>query len=233
MISMAVIRVEKNRNYTTICNVPLRDKELSLKAKGLLAMCLSLPDDWGYSVNGLAAISKEGKRGILTALRELEDAGYVTRKQTRLPNGRLGTSEYLIREIKISPMDRKPLANNASTVNASAESVSTDSSSTESEALLSTDIQNKEYTNKRENKVIRHKHGQYGNVLLSEEEYEKLQSEYPHDFEVRIERLSEYMASTGKSYKNHLATIRSWARNEKPKTSYSSDRYTFKEGESL
>ncbi len=231
---MAVIRVEKNGNYTTMCNIPLREKNLSLKAKGLLAMCLSLPDDWGYSVNGLAAISKEGKSGILTALRELEDAGYVTRNQTRLPNGRLGTSEYVIREQKISPMTDKPLAEKPSTVNLSADNSSTDISLTECEALLSTDKQNKEYTNNRITKDVRHKYGQYGNVLLSDEELGKLQSEFPYEHEERIERLSEYMASTGKSYKNHLATIRNWAKRENPKKqSYSPSMYQYKGDESL
>ncbi len=231
---MAVIRVEKNGNYTTMCNIPLRDKDLSLKAKGLLAMCLSLPEDWVYSVNGLAAISKEGKSGILTALRELEDAGYVTRNQTRLSNGRLDASEYVIREQKVSPMTDKPLAENPSTVNLAAEESPTDISLTESEALLSTNKQNKEYTNNRVTKEVRHKHGQYGNVLLSEEELGKLQSEFPYDYEERIERLSEYMASTGKSYRNHLATIRNWARREKPqKRSYNPSMYEFKEDESL
>ena len=68
-------------------------------------------------------------------------------------------------------------------------------------------------------KTVRHKYGHYSNVLLSDEDYTKLQSEFPHDHAERIERLSEYIASTGKSYKNHLATIRSWARKDKPKAS--------------
>ena len=63
----------------------------------------------------------------------------------------------------------------------------------------------------------RHKYGQYNNVLLSDEDYEKLQEEFPNDYEMRIERLSEYIASTGKSYKSHLATIRAWARKDKEK----------------
>ncbi len=231
---MAVIRVEKNGNYTTMCNIPLRDKDLSLKAKGLLAMCLSLPDDWCYSVNGLAAISKEGKSGILTALRELEDAGYVTRNQTRLSNGRLGTSEYVIREQKVPPMADKPLAGNPSTVKLPAEESSTDISLTGCEALLSTNKQNKDETNNRSIKDVRHKYGQYRNVLFTEEEFGRIQSEFPYNYEEWIERLSEYMASTGKSYKNHLATIRNWARREKPqKQSYSPAMYEFKEGESL
>ena len=65
-------------------------------------------------------------------------------------------------------------------------------------------------------KPVRHKYGEYNNVLLSDEDYEKLVNEFPIDYQERIERLSEYMASTGKSYKNHLATIRNWARKEKP-----------------
>ena len=65
----------------------------------------------------------------------------------------------------------------------------------------------------------RHTHGSYENVLLSDEEFEKLQAEFPTDYKERIERLSEYIASTGKKYKSHLATIRSWARNDKPKSS--------------
>lgn len=64
-------------------------------------------------------------------------------------------------------------------------------------------------------KPTRHKYGMYNNVLLSDDDLEKLKSEFT-DWEQRIERLSEYIASTGKSYKNHLATIRSWARKEKP-----------------
>lgn len=65
-------------------------------------------------------------------------------------------------------------------------------------------------------KPTRHKYGAYKNVLLSDEDMNKLQNEFPHDYSDRIERLSEYMASTGKAYKNHLATIRNWARKDKP-----------------
>ena len=68
-------------------------------------------------------------------------------------------------------------------------------------------------------KPVRHKYGAYKNVLLSDEDYTKLQAEFPRDWSERIERLSEYIASTGKSYKNHLATIRSWARKDKTKSS--------------
>lgn len=64
---------------------------------------------------------------------------------------------------------------------------------------------------------IRHKYGEYCNVLLSDADLEKLKTEFPSDWQQRIEKLSEYMASSGKTYKNHLATIRKWARDDKPK----------------
>lgn len=65
-------------------------------------------------------------------------------------------------------------------------------------------------------KSPRHKHGEYQNVLLSDDDLEKLKAEFPSDWDQRIQRLSEYMASSGKSYKNHLATIRNWERRDKP-----------------
>lgn len=66
----------------------------------------------------------------------------------------------------------------------------------------------------KKEKPVRHKYGEYNNVLLSDEDFQKLQTEFPYDWRERIERLSSYMASTGKSYKNHLATIRNWARKD-------------------
>ena len=70
---------------------------------------------------------------------------------------------------------------------------------------------------REKSKPTRHKHGLYQNVLLTDEDFETLKNEFPSDWELRIERLSEYIASTGKSYKNHLATIRSWARKDASK----------------
>ena len=78
------------------------------------------------------------------------------------------------------------------------------------------DIGLKEKINKKE-KPQKHKYGQYQNVLLSDDELEKLKTEFPVDWEERIERVSEYCASKGVKYKSYLATIRSWARKERPK----------------
>lgn len=103
---------------------------------------------------------------------------------------------------------------------------------TAQETAIENNTYNNEKTNDKEGKkgkeiikVIRHKYGEYNNVLLSDSELEKLKSEFPSDFEERIENLSSYIASTGKTYKNHLATIRNWARKEKPKAKNRPDYY--------
>ena len=80
---MAVMRIEKNQNYTVMANYHLRDKEISLKAKGLMSLMLSLPEEWDYTVSGLAFISKEGIDAIRAAVRELENAGYLIRSRRR------------------------------------------------------------------------------------------------------------------------------------------------------
>lgn len=94
---MSVIRTIKNENYTTMCNTHLRDKNLSLKAKGLLSMMLSLPDKWHYSVKGLEGICKESKNTINSVLNELEDNNYLVRRR-RYCNGKISEWEYIIFE---------------------------------------------------------------------------------------------------------------------------------------
>ena len=95
---MAVFRVEKTRDYTVMSNFHLKDKELTLKSKGLLSMMLSLPDEWNYTTRGLAAICKEGVDCIGAALKELETAGYIVRTQLRDERGRISDTEYVIYE---------------------------------------------------------------------------------------------------------------------------------------
>jgi len=95
---MAVYRVERTRNYTVMGNFHLKDANLSLKAKGLLSIMLSLPDEWNYSTRGLAAICKEGVYAVGNILKELEQAGYIIRRQIRGANGRICDTEYTIYE---------------------------------------------------------------------------------------------------------------------------------------
>jgi|7_EtaG_2_1085326.scaffolds.fasta_scaffold00750_19 hypothetical protein len=94
---MQVFRVIKNKNYTTICNGIYKDKALSLKAKGLLSMILSLPADWDLTINGLVKICKEGKRAMTSIISELIAAGYITRQQVR-KNGSFAGYDYCVYE---------------------------------------------------------------------------------------------------------------------------------------
>ncbi len=109
---MAVYRVERTRDYTVMSNYHLKDGNLSLKAKGLLSVMLSLPDQWDYSTRGLASICKEGVDAIGTGLKELEKAGYIVRRQLRGDNGRIIDTEYTIYEQPQEP-DKAPKADEA------------------------------------------------------------------------------------------------------------------------
>lgn len=107
---MAVCRVEKNKNYTTMSNFHLRDKNLSNKSRGLLSTMLSLPENWDYTTRGLAAICKDGVDGITAQLKELEQRGYLVRHRIRDSNGRITDMEYVIYEEPqpVSPDTEKP-----------------------------------------------------------------------------------------------------------------------------
>ena len=102
---MAVFRIERTRDYTVMSNHHLRNANLSLKAKGLLSMMLSLPEDWNYTTRGLAKICKEGVDAIGAALRELEAAGYIVRHKLRDRQGRISDTEYVIYE---QPQPKNP-----------------------------------------------------------------------------------------------------------------------------
>ncbi|MBM6829669.1 helix-turn-helix domain-containing protein [Anaerotignum lactatifermentans] len=104
---MAVFRIEKTRDYTVMSNHHLRDKSLSLKAKDLLSLMLSLPEEWDYTTKGLARICKDGVDSICAGVRELEEHGYVIRQRVRNANGQLGAIEYTILE-QPRPPEPKP-----------------------------------------------------------------------------------------------------------------------------
>ena len=104
---MAVFRVERNTGYTVMSNHHLRNKELSLKAKGLLSQMLSLPEDWDYTLAGLSHINREKIDAIREAVKELEKAGYIVRSRERDEKGRLRGADYVIYE---QPQPREPEA---------------------------------------------------------------------------------------------------------------------------
>ncbi len=111
---MAVFRIDKTRDYTVMSNHHLRNTELSLKAKGLLSLMLSLPENWDYTTKGLAAICKDGIDSISSCIRELEKHGYIIRERMRNEKGQLTTIEYTILEQpKNTPPEReKPIREN-------------------------------------------------------------------------------------------------------------------------
>lgn len=332
---MAVFRVERNTNYTTMSNYHLRDTNLSLKAKGLLSVFLSLPDEWHYSISGLMKITREGRDCLTAVIKELEKAGYLVRYQSRNETGKIVGIEYVIYEkpqagqagccgVRMNsiadsrpdacssaatgrneeplqdilsaerPRAKKPMTGNPSAGKPSVENPSTDKPSTENPVTdkpsavkpvtenpstekpvtenpragkpsvgnpmtdnpmtenppgiitneSNTDKSNTESIKERDTgqPSVSRRYGLYGNVFLTDKDMEKLRAEFPSDYDRRIEELSEYMASKGKTYRNHLATIRSWARRdaarsyvEKPVQSrpYSHDMYRYREGESL
>ena len=116
---MAVVRVNKTNNYTVMANYHLKDMNLSLKAKGLMSFMLSLPDTWDYSIAGLAKINKDGIDSIRSALKELEEYGYLKINRIRDKHGKLRNTEYNLTEKPIvdNPILEKPILENTTQIN--------------------------------------------------------------------------------------------------------------------
>lgn len=104
---MGVIRVNKTKNYTVLSNYHFKEKEMSLKAKGLLSLMLSLPNEWNYSIAGLVKLSKDGKDSVMSALSELEKFGYLIRTRVQNEKGQFSGVEYYIYE---EPQQEYPIA---------------------------------------------------------------------------------------------------------------------------
>ena len=146
---MAIFRVEKSKDYTVMSNHHLRNPELSLKAKGLLSQMLSLPDNWDYTLTGLAAINRESKDAIRSAVQELEKAGYIQRRQTQDANGKFSVNEYVIHEY---PVDASPLLDFPTTEKPSTENPSPEKPLTENPTQLNKDISSKDISKKKSKK---------------------------------------------------------------------------------
>lgn len=111
---MSIFRVHKSNNFTVMSNTHFKEKKMTLKAKGLLSLMLSLPDDWDYNVSGLVKLSKDGKDGVMSALAELETFGYLERVRTINSKGQFSGIEYNIFE---TPQTEKPISENQNTDN--------------------------------------------------------------------------------------------------------------------
>ena len=120
---MSIFRVHKSNNFTVMSNTHFKEKKMTLKAKGLLSLMLSLPDTWNYSVSGLVALSKDGKDSVMTALAELETFGYLERVRTINEKGQFSGIEYNIFETPQTdnPISEKQNADNPILENTNAE----------------------------------------------------------------------------------------------------------------
>lgn len=191
---MAIIRVNKTKNYTVMSNYHLHEKDMSLKAKGLLSIMLSLPDDWDYSIDGLIKLSKDGKDSVTAAILELEKLGYLVRTQAKDKSGRFSGYDYDVYE---NPMTGEPLTENPLT---------------ENPTQLNTNNQN----NKEQNtKRIKEEEARTINDIIAEQkeelqeplrEYVKMRKSIKkpittHGLELAVKRLSELTSDTSVAVK--------------------------------
>ena len=225
---MAVFRIEKTRDYTVMSNHHLRDKSLSLKAKGLLSLMLSLPEEWDYTTKGLARICKDGVDSICAGVRELEEHGYVIRQRVRNPNGQLGAIEYTILEQprppepkpqkperenpvldnpeQASPVLEEPEQGNPAQLNtnrSSKEKSKKDLSSTEGSNPIQSSPQTPAETKRTGRDWMRERES-YRELILENIEYDYLIRNHPLDRD-RLDELVELMVDTVCS---HRETIR-------------------------
>lgn len=199
---MSVFRIEKTNNYTVMSNYHLREREMSLKAKGLLSLMLSLPNDWDYTIEGLVAICKENATAVKSTLKELKGFGYLKILKVQNQKGQF-EYEYNIYE---KPQRKKP----------EVENLEVENPSVENQGQLNTNKQNtkKINTNNIKEKINKKKFGEFGNVKLTNDEYDKVKQMFPNDYDKRIQILDDYIQSKGKKYKDFVATLRNWARKD-------------------
>ena len=207
---MAVFRIEKTRDYTVMANHHLRNTELSLKAKGLLSLMLSLPEEWDYTTKGLSRICKDGVDSICAGVRELEDHGYVVRERIRNPNGQLGAIEYTILEQPQEPKREKPERENPVQANPVLDYPVLGKPEQENPAQLNT-----YRTNKDESDTLSINHypinsypinpiadqmgmdgmDVYRKIVKGNIEYDIMKDNFPYDHE-RLDEIVELMAET-------------------------------------
>ena len=145
---MAVFRVEKNKGYTVMSNHHLRNKELTLKAKGLLSQMLSLPENWDYTLAGLSHINKESIDAIRTAVLELEKAGYIKRSQGRDKKGKMTAITYTIYEQPQSPVLENPTSDKPTLEKPKADNPTSENPMQLNKDIQKTDLSKKEEINK-------------------------------------------------------------------------------------
>lgn len=213
---MAVIRVNKTKDFTVMSNAHFKEREMSLKAKGLLSLMLSLPDEWDYSVRGLVTLSKDGIESVMTSLSELEEFGYLERTRAHDEKGRFAGYDYNIFE---HPQTEKPCTENPNTGNPNTEKPCTENppqlntntlTTKESKTnVLSTDVVKgagaPEYDND-DDKLVPFK-----GLMLSENQMGDLLDKMGLEaFDEYVFRLQAFIEETGAVVKSHYATILKW-----------------------
>lgn len=204
---MAVFRIEKTRDYTVMANHHLRNTELSLKAKGLLSLMLSLPEEWDYTTKGLSRICKDGVDSICAGVRELEEQGYVVRERIRNPNGQLGAIEYTILE---QPRTSEPKREKPERENPVQANPVLGKPEQENPAQLNTYRTNKEESNTLSanpypinsypinpvtNQVGTDGMDVYREIIKGNIEYDIMKDNFPYDHD-RLDEIVELMAET-------------------------------------
>ena len=202
---MAVLRKEKEGNFTVIDNAIFKDYRLSFKAKGLLCQMLSLPDGWNYSVDGLAKLASDKYSAISSGLKELEEAGYFRREQL-YSNGKFAGYEYIISETPVEKNFDFP----------STENPITENTITENHGLYK-ELNNKEL-NKLNTKVINIRYMIPPTIEMVENYINE------HGYNVDAHSFVDFYESKGwlvgkTKMKDWQAAVRTWNRNEKPKAS--------------
>ena len=212
---MAVFRVERNKGYTVMSNHHLRNKELTLKAKGLLSQMLSLPEDWDYTLAGLSQINRESIDAIRTAVWELEKAGYIKRRQGRDEKGRLRGADYVIYEQPhTEPTPDLPTLENPTLDNPMQEKPMLEKPTLENPMQLNKDIQRTDLpTKEKRNTDLQSTH--FIPTKAWKEEYTKLTAERK-TLNQRYLALKEEVKEAEKIRKSVYSILRQEQREQQP-----------------
>lgn len=224
---MATIRVRKTKDFSIVSNVLLRDKRLSLRARGLLVFMLSLSDTWEYSITGLANATGESTGKVSNSLKELEKFGYLTRERIRNAKGQMDGTEYTLRESPVSenpneekpsvenPTLEKPILEKPSVENRAQYNTKENKNQDKEELREKKNQENKESIHAREEaKEPLPKHEYADNVTLTESEYQKLVEKVGNKqvADECIEILSNYKSADTRKrkYTSDYHAILSW-----------------------
>ena len=204
---MAVFRIDKTRDYTVMSNHHLRNTSLSLKAKGLLSLMLSLPENWDYTTKGLSKICKDGIDSICSTIKELEQHGYIIRQRVRNEKGQLTTVEYTILEAPetASPKQEKPKRENPVLDNPILENPEQVLPILENPDQLNTNISNPIQSNPKGNseRIGMDEIDAYREIIKENIEYDILVINNPLE-KVRIDEIVELLTETVCTSKEYL-----------------------------